>query len=157
MSEYCSGVGGGVGAAPMGGEVDGIKRERLRKGRRLRTMGSGGGVSPIRPRRAGMEIIKMTVVSCRSIVEWRWRWGWSGAEGEDGRWGCYGATARRASSPDDGRRRGRASDPDEVGGDGIIMVAAAPVSSASFCRGSTAGIIWREKKVFSRGEWEISR
>ena len=30
-------------------------------------------------------------------------------------------------------------------------------SSASFCGGSTVGIIWREKKDFSREEWEISR
>ena len=42
--------------------------------------------------------------------------------GGDGRWGFYGTTARRASSPDDGRRRGRASDPAEAGGAEIIMV-----------------------------------
>ena len=40
--------------------------------------------------------------------------------------GQEGATARRASTPDDGWRRGRASDPAEAGGDGKIMMAAAP-------------------------------
>ena len=30
-------------------------------------------------------------------------------------------------------------------------------SFGCFCRGSTVGIIWREKKDISRGEWEISR
>ena len=60
MSEYCVGVGGGVGAAPMGGEVDKVVMERLREGRRLRTMGGGGRGSPIRPRWAGAEIIMVT-------------------------------------------------------------------------------------------------
>jgi hypothetical protein len=49
--------GGRMEAAPMGGMVDGVKRERLHEGRHLRTMGGGGGGSPIRPRWAGMEII----------------------------------------------------------------------------------------------------
>ena len=49
----CGGCGGGDGAAPRGGVVDGVVMERLRKGRRLRTMGGGGGGSPIRPMRAG--------------------------------------------------------------------------------------------------------
>ena len=42
---------------------------------------------------------------------WRqWRWGGSGAEGRNGRWGRgEGATAQRVSTPDDERRRGRAS------------------------------------------------
>ena len=31
------------------------------------------------------------------------------------------------------------------------------LSSASVCGGSMEGIIWREKKDFSRGEWEITR
>ena len=57
MSEYCSGVGGGVEAAPMGWEVDEIVRERLSEGRRLGAMGGGGGVSPTRTRRAGTEIL----------------------------------------------------------------------------------------------------
>ncbi len=47
------GCGGRMEAAPMGGEVDGVERERLRKGRRLRTMGNGGGGSPIRTRGRG--------------------------------------------------------------------------------------------------------
>ncbi len=41
----------------MGGKVDGVAREQLHEGRRLRTMGGGGGGSPIRPRWAGAEII----------------------------------------------------------------------------------------------------
>ena len=49
-------------AAPMGGMVDGVAREQLREGRRLRTMGGGGGGSPIRPRWAGAEIIMVTVL-----------------------------------------------------------------------------------------------
>ena len=62
VSEYCVGVGvgGGVGAAPMGGEVDEVVMERLREGLRLRTMGGGGRGSPIRPRWAGAEIIMVT-------------------------------------------------------------------------------------------------
>jgi hypothetical protein len=60
VSEYCVGVGGGVGAAPMGGEVVWVKRERLHEGRCLCTMGGGGRGSPIRPRWAGMEIIMVT-------------------------------------------------------------------------------------------------
>ena len=68
MSEYCVGVGGGVGAAPMGGEVDKVVMERLCEGRRLLTMGGRVGVSPIRPRWAGMEKIKMTVVWNRRLV-----------------------------------------------------------------------------------------
>ena len=40
----------------MGGMVDGVVRERLREGRRLRAMGGGRGGRPIRPRRAGAEI-----------------------------------------------------------------------------------------------------
>jgi hypothetical protein len=49
--------GGRMEAAPMGGEVDRVERERLHEGRRLRTMGGGGRGSPIRPRWAGAEII----------------------------------------------------------------------------------------------------
>ena len=40
--------------------------------------------------------------------------------------GQEGATAQRASTPDDGWRRGRASDPAKAGGGRKIMVAAAP-------------------------------
>jgi hypothetical protein len=43
--------------------------------------------------------------------------GGSGAEGADGRWGRYGATARRALTPDDGRRQGRASSSAEASRD----------------------------------------
>jgi hypothetical protein len=43
----------GDGAAPRGGVVDGVVMERLRKGRRLRTMGGGGGGRRVRPRQAG--------------------------------------------------------------------------------------------------------
>jgi hypothetical protein len=50
--------GGRMEVAPMGWEVDEVVMERLHEGRRLRTMGGRGGGSPIRPRRAGMEIIK---------------------------------------------------------------------------------------------------
>jgi hypothetical protein len=44
-------------AAPIGGEVDRVVMERMRKEHRPRTMGGGGGGSPIRPRRRGMDII----------------------------------------------------------------------------------------------------
>ena len=37
----------------MGGEVDRVEGERLREGRRLRTMGGGGGGRRVWPRRAG--------------------------------------------------------------------------------------------------------
>ena len=37
--------------------VDGVVMERLREGRRLRTMGGGGGGRPIRPRWAGVKIL----------------------------------------------------------------------------------------------------
>ena len=47
------GVGGGEGVAPMGGDVDQVEGERLREGRRLRTMGGGGGGRRVWPRRAG--------------------------------------------------------------------------------------------------------
>ena len=60
---------------------------------------------------------------CWNWTLWRlWRWGWSGAEGRGGRWGRNGTTARRASTPDDGGRRGRESDPADAGGAEIIMV-----------------------------------
>ena len=39
----------------------------------------------------------------------------SGADGKDGRWGRNGATARRASTPDDRWRRGRAASSVAVG------------------------------------------
>ncbi len=38
----------------------------------------------------------------------------SGADGEDGRWGRNGMTARRTASPGDQRRRGRALRPAEA-------------------------------------------
>ena len=44
--------------------------------------------------------------------------------------------------------RGRASDLAGAGGGGNIMVSRCSSSSAYFCRGSTVGIIWREKKIF---------
>jgi hypothetical protein len=47
------GVGGGDGAAPRGSMVDGVVKERLREGRRLRTMGGGGGGRRVRPRQTG--------------------------------------------------------------------------------------------------------
>ena len=37
--------------------VKGVVMERLREGRRLRTMGGGGGGRPIRPRWAGVKIL----------------------------------------------------------------------------------------------------
>jgi len=45
------------GSGANGGMVDGVKRERLHKGRRLRAMGGDGGGRPIRMRRAGAEIL----------------------------------------------------------------------------------------------------
>ena len=52
---------------------------------------------------------------------WRlWRRGGSGAEVSDGRWGSNGATARRASTPDDGQWGGRATSSAEAGGAEII-------------------------------------
>ncbi len=44
-------------AAPIGGEVDRVVMERMRKEHCLRRMGGGGGGSLIRPRRTGMNII----------------------------------------------------------------------------------------------------
>ena len=46
--------GGRMEVAPMGWEVDEVVMERLHEGRRLWTMGGGGGGSRIRPRWAGM-------------------------------------------------------------------------------------------------------
>ncbi len=89
-----------------------------------------------------------TVVSNRSILAAVAGGGGSGANGGGGRWGRIGTTAQRASTPDDGRRRGRESDPAEVGGDGSIMVGRCSSSLASFCGGPTVGITWREKKSF---------
>ncbi len=48
--------------------------------------------------------------------------GGSGAEGADGRWGRDGTTTQRASSPDDGRRGGRASGLAQAGGAEIFMM-----------------------------------
>lgn len=45
-----------------------------------------------------------------------WRGEGSGAEGADRRWGRRGATVQRASAPDDGRLRGRASGWAQAGG-----------------------------------------
>ena len=60
---------------------------------------------------------------CRIDVSlWVWQWGWSGAEGTDGRMGREGATARRASTPDDGWRWGRASAPAGGGGGATTVV-----------------------------------
>ena len=47
------GCGDGDGAAPRGGKDDRVKRERLHEGRRLLTMGGGGGGRRVWPRRAG--------------------------------------------------------------------------------------------------------
>ncbi len=59
----------------MGGMVDGVVREQLREGHRLRVMGDGGGGRPIRPRRAGAEIFM--VASLRALrlasVESLWK------------------------------------------------------------------------------------
>ncbi len=66
----------------------------------------------------------------------------------DGLWGHEGATARRASTPEDGWQRGRASDLAEVGRGGNIMVASLLLSSAVFCKEPAAGIIWRGKSYF---------
>jgi len=47
--------GGQRGAAPRGGMVNGVVRERLHEGRRLWTMGEGGGERRIRWRRGGQK------------------------------------------------------------------------------------------------------
>ena len=47
---HCGGCGGEYEVAPRGPMVDGVKRERLREGRRLRTMGGGVGGGSFRPR-----------------------------------------------------------------------------------------------------------
>jgi hypothetical protein len=84
--------------------------ERLHEGHLLPTMGGGGG-------RAGVD------GGVESKYRRRlWRWGWRGAEGADGRWGRNGTTTQRASSPDDGRRRGRVSSSAEAGGAEILMM-----------------------------------
>ncbi len=49
------GVGSGDGAAPRGSMVDGVVMERLREGRRLRTMGGSGGGRRVRPRQTGQK------------------------------------------------------------------------------------------------------
>ena len=64
-----------------------------------------------------------------------------------------GATVRRASTPDDMWRRGRSSDP-KMAGEEIFMVASLRCSSPCFCRGSTVGIIRRQKTRFSPGRVE---
>ena len=56
-STACGGRGGGDEAAPRGGMVDEVKRERLHEGLRLLTMGGGGGERRVRPRQRGREII----------------------------------------------------------------------------------------------------
>ena len=66
------------------------------------------------------------------------------------RWGRKGATARRASSPDDGWRRGRASDPDEVGGDGNIMVDPAPSLLLASVEAQQKESYGGKKKLFPR-------
>jgi hypothetical protein len=53
----CGDCGGGDGAAPREGMVDGVVMERLRKGHRPRTMDCGGGGRRVGSRRAGVEII----------------------------------------------------------------------------------------------------
>ncbi len=53
----CGGCGGGEGAALRGAMVDGVKRERLREGRQLRTMGGGVGGRRVWPRRAGRKYL----------------------------------------------------------------------------------------------------
>jgi len=58
MESTCRGGCGGQGeAAPRWWMVDGVMRGQLREGRRLRTMGNGGGGRRIRPGRAGAEIL----------------------------------------------------------------------------------------------------
>ena len=52
-STACGGRGGGDEAAPRGGMVDEVKRERLHEGLRLLTMGGGGGERRVRPRQRG--------------------------------------------------------------------------------------------------------
>ena len=51
--------------------VDGIERERLHEGRRLRTMGGDGGERRVRPRRGGVEKLWLTLFSSlpRASVE----------------------------------------------------------------------------------------
>ncbi len=76
----------------------------------------------------------------------------------DGQRGRNGATARRASTPDDGWRRGRTSDPAKVGGGENFMVASLHLCSACFCEKSLRKESYGgEKKVISRRKWEISR
>ena len=52
-STSCGHCGDGGEATPRWRMVDGVVRERLREGRRLRTMGGGGGGRRIRPRQGG--------------------------------------------------------------------------------------------------------
>jgi hypothetical protein len=63
----------------------------------------------------------------------------------------WGGRLMGSKGSDFTKRRARESDPAKVGGDGNIMVAAAPLSSASFCRHFTVGIIWWKKKRFLPG------
>ncbi len=65
---------------------------------------------------------KLTVVcQDRMLLLWQlWRRGGSGAEVSDDRLGRNRATARRASTPDDGRWGGRGASSAEVGGAEII-------------------------------------
>jgi hypothetical protein len=74
------GCGGGKEAAPRGSMDDVVKRERLREGRRCRTMGGGVGERRVRHRRAGGRRRWYGIDD-----SWRlWRWEGSGAEGADG-------------------------------------------------------------------------
>ena len=57
------GRGGEEEAAPRGRMVDGVKRVRLHKGRRLRAMGSGGGERRVRPRWGGVEKLWLALYS----------------------------------------------------------------------------------------------
>ena len=53
----CGGCGGGEGAALGGPMVDGVKRERLREGHQLQTMGGSMGGRRVWPRRAGWKYL----------------------------------------------------------------------------------------------------
>jgi hypothetical protein len=53
----CSSVGGEGGSGAEGPMVDGVEGERLREGRRLRTIGGGGGGRRVWPRRAGRKYL----------------------------------------------------------------------------------------------------
>ena len=84
----------------------------------------------------------LTVV-CWDRTLWQlWRWGGSGAEGANGRRGRNLATARKALTPGNGWRRGKASSSakaEAMEGGSILAKVVSPMQSSTICVGITRG------------------